>query len=288
MLTTLKRLFSNFIFGNFFIAFCAAGMVLTTFLMNSMPLRITPFTVFITLATFLLYNFHRISFKLDYSGWEELKTSIRKVEINQKEKFFFLAAAIGIIICLYFLNPRIFIYLVPLALLSLSYSIPVFGSKRNKKRLLEIFLMKTPVLALVWGLSTTIIPLIEQNISLSSSFIILQIISRSLFIFALCIPFEIRDVEADKKNNVKTLPVIYGVRTTGIIGVVIILLEIITHHLMPSGSLSSIIALDLSSIVALCWIFFQSYATSAYFYKFYIDGTMLVRFFFLLIAIHKL
>ena len=288
MYSYLKRLFNDFIFGNLFIALCAVGMVFSTFLMNGLQICLTPFTVFITMATYLLYNFHRFSFKLNFYDLKKLKFSARGIIIKPMEKGCYIISSIVMIGSVFLLHQSIFPFLFPLALLTLSYSIPFIKVKNNKIRLSEIPIVKTPVLALVWGLSTTIIPLVEQNISLSSSFIWLQVISRSLFIFALCIPFEIRDLAADKSKNIRTLPVIYGIKTTKIIGMLIVFLEIITHHLMPVISVSSIIALDISSLVALLWIIRRDYTTGIYFYKFLVDGTMLVRFVFLFIAIHQI
>jgi hypothetical protein len=284
----LKRFFYSFVFGNFFIAICAMAMVFSTFLMNGLPVKITLFTVFLTTSTFLLYNFHRMSFKLNYASRREMIDSLRSIALHPAEFIFYILGFILLFFCLASLPARIFPILLPLAILSLLYSIPLITYRKKKARLLEIFLIKTPVLALVWGVSTTIIPLIEQNISLSSSFVLLQVFSRSLFIFALCIPFEIRDMEKDKINNVKTIPVIFGARATKITGAIVILIEIVTHHFMYPGFSPLVAALDLSSLIALGWIFFQGKSTGVYFYKFGVDGTMLARFVFLFIAMHTL
>ena len=250
------------------------GMVFSTFLMNGLQIALTPFTIFITMATYLLYNFHRFSFRI--------------IIFSSIEKVCYIIASAVLIGSLFFLKQQIFLFLVPLVLLTLSYSIPFIKLNNKRITLAEIPFVKTPVLALVWGISTTVIPLIEQNINLSSSFIGLQVLSRTLFVFALCIPFEIRDIVHDKSKNIRTLPVIHGIKDTKIIGVFIVALEIFMHHLMPVISLSSVIALDISSLVALIWIIHRKQTTGVYFYKFLVDGTMLVRFIFLFIAIHKL
>jgi len=191
-----------------------------------------------------------------------------------------------LLISLFFFEAGIYLYIFPLAVLALSYSIPVIKSGRKRLRLLEFYSAKTPTLALVWALTTTLIPLVEQNISISSTFVWLQVISRSLFIFALCIPFEIRDMEKDRQSNVRTLPVIYGKNATKAIGIALVIIELITHHFMNSISLPLIVGLDLSSIVAMILILKQNKSNGPYYYKLFVDGTMLVRFLFLMIAIH--
>ena len=288
MYSFLKRLFNDFIFGNLFIALCAMGMVFSTFLMNGLPISLTPFTIFITMATYLLYNFHRFSFRINIYDDKKIKIFNNEIILSSIEKTFYIIASSVLIGSLFFLKQQIFLILLPLVLLTLSYIFPFIKLNNRLITIGEIPLVKTPVLALVWGISTTVIPLMEQNINLSSSFIGLQVLSRTLFVFALCIPFEIRDIIKDKSKNIRTLPVIHGIIVTKIIGVLIVVLEIFMHHLMPVISSSSVIALDISSLVALLWIIQRNQINGVYFYKFLVDGTMLVRFIFLFIAIHKL
>lgn len=264
------------------------GMVFSTFLMNGLQISLSPFTIFITMATYLLYNFHRFSTRINIYEVKKLKFFNDDIILSSIEKVFYVIASAVLIGSLFFLKQQIFLYLLPLVLLTLAYSVPFIKLKKKLITLGEIPLVKTPVLALVWGISTTIIPLVEQNINLSSSFIGLQVLSRTLFVFALCIPFEIRDIVTDKNKNIRTLPVIHGIKVTKIIGVLIVVLEIFMHHLMSVISSSSVIALDISSLVALFWIIQRDHTNSVYFYKFMVDGTMLVRFIFLFIAIHKL
>jgi 4-hydroxybenzoate polyprenyltransferase len=285
---SLRQLFNNFIFGNIFISLCAVGMVFTTYLMNGLPISVTAFVVFIAMATYLLYNFHYYSSRLNFNNYKELKYSAGKISISKIESVFYLIGILVLIVSIFYLPRRVFFSLLPLILIAITYTIPFIKLKNRRVTLGEIPIIKTPVLAIVWGISTTVIPLVEQNISLSTSFIWMQVISRSLFIFALCIPFEIRDVDSDRNKNIMTLPVIYGIKTTKIIGTLIVFLELITHHFIPVISESSMIALDISSLVALIWIIRRDKTTGIYFYKFLVDGTMLVRFIFLFIAIHRL
>jgi 4-hydroxybenzoate polyprenyltransferase len=259
-------------------------MLFATLLMNDLPLIITPFTIFLICSTFLLYNFHRISFKLNYSSSHTLFESIRIVRFKPFEKLIYILAFTGTFISFFYLKPVIYFYLIPLAVISISYSMPLIRKGNKKLRLLEFYSVKTPVLALVWALTTTIIPLVEQNISISAAFVWIQVLSRSLFIFSLCIPFEIRDMEADRKNNVRTLPVLYGKKVTKVIGIIAVVIELITHHFMFSISLPLIVALDLSSIVALILIILQG-SKNPYYYKLFVDGVMMLRFLFLYAAV---
>lgn len=277
-----SRMFNDFIFENFFIGLCAVSMCLATFLMNGLPLSLTPFVWFLFFSTFLLYNFHRIAFHFKFP---EMRSSLKAISLNRGQKINYSMAVVGMLVSAFFMNPRIYPYLIPLIFLSLTYSIPSFRVRGKILRLREIYLIKTPVLALVWGLTTRIIPLVEQNISFTTTFVLLQSISSVLFIFALCIPFEVRDMQTDSLRNVKTLPVILGEHKTKLLGVFVIIVEIILHHYMsPWLTKSAIVALDLSSILALIWIAGRKIIAGKFYYKFFVDGTMVVRFLMLLFA----
>jgi 4-hydroxybenzoate polyprenyltransferase len=283
-MSLLRKLFNGFVFGNFFISLCTLSMIFTTFLMNDLPLRLTPFTLFLTFSTYMLYNFHRVSFRLNYSSSGDFLKSILSERLPVIEKIFWIISFLVIVACAFLLSARVYICFIPLAFLAVSYSVPLYKRRGKKIRLLEIFFIKTPVLAGVWGATTTIIPLVEQGMSISTGFVMLQLASRCLFIFALCIPFEMRDLETDRKNNVRTLAVIFGRKNTMITGCTVILIELFLHHLMNSLSMKSILALDASSIIALILILQQNSLRKPLYYKFYIDGTMVVRFLFLYLA----
>lgn len=282
---SLNRIFHDFIFGNFFIATCITGLIFTTFLLNGIPIAVTPFTLFLTLATFLHYNLHRLSFNINFSGKKNIFHSVKNLRINKWEKFFFFVATLSLIICAFFIPLKVYLYLIPLSILTLAYSIPFVPLKGNWHRLSDFYFIKIPLVSFVWAFSTTILPLVEQNIHVVSPFVFYQLLSRCLFIFALCIPFEIRDIEQDSQRGIKTLPFVLGIKKTQLVGIFTIILEIIIHHLMYNISVYSIIALDATSIVALLWILNEKNKGS-YFYKFFVDGTMLLRFLFLFLAIN--
>ena len=261
-------------------------MVFATCLLNNYPVRFTHFTIFITCTTFLLYNFHTYSFKLDYSNFGKLYKSYMALKILPAEQIAFTFFTIIAAVEFFSLTKQVLIWLVPLGILSLLFSIPVWGVKR-KFRIRESLFVKMPLLAAVWSVATVIIPLIEQNIETNFSFVIQQTICRFIFVFLLYIPFEIRDMEIDKSENIKNLPSVFGVEKTKILGIVLLLSEIVIHHLMPLR-VTVMFALDLSSLLALSYIFVKVQAREGYFYKLFVDGTMILRFLFLYFAYYYL
>lgn len=282
----LHKFLHEFLFRNFFIALCAVSMIFSTLLLNDINLNWTHFTIFFAASTFLLYNFHIYSFHLSYSSLSSFKKSFFQFKISTFYSIAFIIAIVVSIYQLFYLKEKIILFLIPLTVLTLLYSMPLLGVKK-KIRIRESFLVKLPLLGIVWSFSTVVIPLVEQNIDLTSSFVIKQVVCRFLFIFALCVPFEIRDVETDRNNKVKTLPLVLGIQFTKYIGILFLVIEIIIHHTM-NLPLKIILALDFSSLFAMLWIIIQKNKMNDYFYKLFVDGTMVLRFIFIYLAVKLL
>lgn len=257
-------------------------MVFATDVLNNSPIRLTHYNIFLTCTTFLLYNFHTYSFKLDYSDFRKLYRSYLDLKISSTEQFVFTLITFIALYEFFLLSEKVIFWLVPFGILSLLFSIPLWGIKR-KFRIRESLFVKMPLLAAVWSITTVIIPLVDQNIDHGSSFVIQQTICRFIFVFILYIPFEIRDMEIDQMENIKTIPSVFGVGRTKILGSLLVILEIVIHHLMPVSKLA-IYALDLSSLIALAYIFVKVQEREGYFYKLFVDGTMILRFLFLYFA----
>src|SRR5688500_7096741 len=113
------------------------AMIFTTYIINDLPIIFTPFTIFVTAATYLLYNFHRHSFHLDYSNQKSFIASLEKIDLKISEKLMYSISAVILIVYLFRLPLHIYPYLIPLALLAISYSAPLISRKKKKVRLLE-------------------------------------------------------------------------------------------------------------------------------------------------------
>ena len=252
-----NRIIESLFLENFFIACCAAALVFATFIINDLSVKLTTYAVFLFSSTFLVYNFHYLSFKIDFSSTKALINSVLKVQIKTSLKVF-LPISIGVSIILFFyLNIITCLLIVLLGAFAFAYSIPIVKWQNTRLKLREISIVKTPLIALVWGITTGLIPILEQNNHIDFSFGLMQVLSRSLFIFALCIPFEMRDLEKDKKSGVGTIAVIYGIKNSKIAGLLIGICAIIIHHLMPIPFLL-MLSLDLAATTAITWIVMQN------------------------------
>ena len=81
----------------------------------------------------------------------------------------------------------------------------------------EIPYCKIFIITLVWSVSTVLLLVTENNLELSSTVYNLSL-GRLLFILALTIPFDIRDLKYDNKR-LKTIPIIFGASKARLIAI---------------------------------------------------------------------
>ena len=152
-------------------------------------------------GTLIVYNAPRLFFRkiinpVPYRNWYLLV---------------FIAGGILVFGSVFWLPTGIVWFCLAVAVLPFSYSLPVLPFK-NRKRLREYGWLKTLVLAGVWTVVTALLPIIFWNKVITAY--PLELLNRFVFIFALCVVFDIRDIRTDMRNNIDTLPLRLGLRNS--------------------------------------------------------------------------
>lgn len=189
---------------SFFTALCALALCLGAerLMLGYIPEWISPLHALIVGSTLLDYNVHNIlSLRADPEKpkWIAFLPSVT-------------VCILGLILCLWSLPGlpnRVLIACAVLGVMALGYSAPMLPFP-YKKRLKDFGFLKIHVLTGVWVAVGTIIPALYWGIPLKNYWI--EILVRSLLIFPLCIAFDIRDLEADKKSGIHTIPNMLGVK----------------------------------------------------------------------------
>jgi len=115
------------------------------------------------------------------------------------------------------------------------------------------------------------------------------VLARALFLGAITLPFDIRDLEFDRETEVRTIPGKFGVRNTRIISTVLILSFMIVETLRYfeyGGAWAIYFSLIISGIVAGIFILRSRSDGSEYFYSLALEGTMIVQLLLVLLALH--
>lgn len=125
-------------------------------------------------------------------------------------------SALSIIATLYFLKDFSIATLGCAALVGLLVFFYVYPVHKLKGNIRNVKGVKVYVVALVWALCTVVLPVLEAGMPLDGV-VLFEVIRRMLFVLAITIPFEIRDLNLDQPG-LYTIPQQFGVRGAKLLG----------------------------------------------------------------------
>tara|TARA_R100000935_G_C2791846_1_gene146345 strand:- start:95 stop:919 length:825 start_codon:yes stop_codon:yes gene_type:complete len=174
---------------------------------------------------------------------------------------------LGLIYTLFKLSWDVVVFASLMGVITLLYILPFFGGGRNLRALAGV---KIYVIAFVWSGVTVLLPLIG-NIELVQWDVLLEFMQRFLFVFALTLPFEIRDLKFDMAN-LRTVAQIVGVRKTKIIGVLTLLTVFLLEFLKITSDLKSVISLLIISVLLSNLIINSKIRQTKYYSSLWVEG----------------
>ncbi|GLR20046.1 UbiA prenyltransferase family protein [Portibacter lacus] len=202
----VKKLIDFYLYSSIHIAVGAAlSIILCYAVLVHIPTSDYP--IFVFAATLFLYCSHRI---IGIKTVEKFEHEGRYAVIKKYKVHIILYAILGGIgsVILYFYLPFIMkLWLIAPAIVSLFYVLPIFS---NHKRLRDIGLIKIFLISIIWALIIGVIPYVEAKGTLDGLGILFAL-EKAIFIFAITLPFDARDLIVDDANAVKTIPATIGI-----------------------------------------------------------------------------
>ncbi len=191
---------------------------------------------------------------------------------------FVLFLALGSLLCVsgvYLLSAEMLVSLIVLCVFAVAYFVPAIPVG-GKRRLRDFGLIKITVLTAVWVGATTILPMQYRHVAVSGYW--LEVLMRFVFVFALCVVFDIRDMEKDTRQDIETLPNRIGVerayRLVYFLLILFVIIALAQHSVHPDAA--RLIAAVLTAIVtALVTRYIRSRTTHSAFVAM-VDGMMLL------------
>lgn len=271
----MKKLTDFFFYSSFFISICAFALVAETYLLCRLPIN-WPVSFLIFFATLFLYNLDNL---LPYKTAQKMLLTERKSWLLQHQAWLKVVvvisglAALGLFI---FLVPKIpLAFIIPVFLISILYSLPVFPGRNGKFPLRDVPFLKVFLIALVWAALTVWLPLLVDGSKMDLYQQIL-ILRRVLFIFALTLLFDIRDKKKDTLAGTLTFPVKFGTVFTKFLSITALLVFALLVHFQEEGTVRW--ALEISAVVAVPVVYFTEEDRPDYFFAILADGMMLLQF----------
>ena len=271
----IRNIVNLLIYGGAFIGLCAASVTALTFELLGIVESHIQYILLIGVATAALYSVHRV-IGLHKIG---LVNTYDRFHILRKYKQHIWLYAVGwtalsVWLLLPLANLRFILLLLPGGIIALMYVLPYLSVYR---RVHSLGWIKIILIGWSWAWLTAFIPayyFAEVPLYLC----VLIGIGRMLFIIAITIPFEIRDIHVDQSVGLITMPSRFGMKATLAAGkimclfVVLIAIFLGFHYLNVSYILAIIIV-----VMITLWILKKSKTvTDDYFFSGLTDGLMII------------
>ena len=169
---------------------------------------------FVFFSTLFAYNFMRLArvHPMLLEG-----ESVRHQSIYKLRAFLWaLCIASGLMAFYFFMAIYAYVLfpLIIMAIVSMAYGLPIYKKPTGWLRLRDVPGLKIFLIAVIWAFVTDGLPVLINGQKLE----FLPLLERFLFVFAITIPFDIRDLRFDEVN-LATIPQYFGVRKARWIGI---------------------------------------------------------------------
>jgi 4-hydroxybenzoate polyprenyltransferase len=282
MKKALQSVFDFLLFSNIFMSLCAVAQALVTFhLIGSKP--VLPVLGLLFTSTLGIYNFCIIITRPKSPQTSPYKR-VRWFFAHYRLMVTFTIVSLLSLVPLFFLiTIESKILLVFLGILSFAYGLPLFAVGEQKFGLRNIPGLKPFLITLVWTMSCVLFPILEamhfHAASVSMRDTTILIAKRFLFIGALTIPFDIRDLFDDRKMNLKTIPVVWGEKNAYLFCQVLLAGYVVLLFIFRNNGFSlDFFALTLTVFLTGWLIFKSAWKKDEYYYFFFMDGVLILQY----------
>lgn len=255
------------VYANVFIAVCALSQVFLTYHLFPIPVSFenNTYLVFILLSVYLQYNVQR-----GYMINAENVHSERSQWLLKHKKLLMYSIGLSLIMVLFLCNNLSWIsisIMIGAEILSTLYYLQPFNLRKHGY-------IKPVLISSVWVISCSLVPLIENQLLTLHS--VWFLVSQFIFLSVLCLLFDIKDVEHDYMAGVNTYANKFGLKTTKVICVCLVVIAFVCFYMFQNDALSIITSVILRSFVILT-IFFTNDKRHAFYYYLWVDGLLIIQ-----------
>ncbi len=266
----LKSAYAFLAYSNIYIAIAAASQTALYLIIHDIKLNIELllFTFFSTIIVYL--------FAVGYPNKKHSNDQNNRIAwLSNNSKLVHIIMLTSVISCtilINYLDHKIEILLV--AAFALLYNIRIKAVKFYGIRSLPF--LKILSIALVWIMVCNVYPAIIYHLELSSDELI-RIALKFLWIIALTIPFDIRDIYIDQQQNLITIPSILGEANAYSLSYFMFILISLGHFVIFGRTTESIVVL-MSSLIAILVIHTSKKHKKDLDYLIKLDGLLILQF----------
>jgi 4-hydroxybenzoate polyprenyltransferase len=244
-----------------------------TSLLLGLPFNSASFYILVFSATLGQYNIHYYIKKDASPDSDRFFWSISHKKVHL---ILNIIGAVGLLFGLFHLKSKHLMVLGIIALITVLYSFPLLPFKK-KKRLKDFGLLKILTLSYVWTLITVWFPVVTLT-KITPGFE-LVFVQRFVFMFVLCLAFDIRDMASDGRHGIRTVPVTIGSRRSYLLmyAGLVLFLVLSVFHFRYTGKFMLFNGMLVSALATYFTIEFAKVRSSDLFYLACVDGMMLLQ-----------
>ncbi len=261
----MKKILDFIIYSNVFIALCCVAVTLQTAIIFNQSNSIYEYAIINFIATFILYNLQRLYYSAKYDTNPKYVWYTKNRRILLTIIVLLLLLSFNFLWAFFITNIKHLLIYSSLSIISILYFLPPIQLK--KYGVLKPFLISF--------VFVTIAILIPLNFKVTQP-ILIYTLAQFFFISTLCVLFDIRDIETDKLNTIKTIPLILGIKKTKIIAIVLVSSYLILIFFLQINYLNFSVVLVFS--LALIITALSSVKRNNYFYLLMVDGLIIAQY----------
>jgi hypothetical protein len=159
------------------------------------------------------------------------------------------------------------IILVPFVLTTVFYVSPFNKWKINLR---DVTGLKLVLIAFSWAGVTVLFPVFQNELIVTNN-VIFMLIERFLFVFAITIPFDIRDIDHDTPE-LFTLPHVIGIKKSKIVGIISLLLFLSLDLYRRPYLDVSIFVIFIITILSMLFVLFSRKDQNKYYSNFWVES----------------
>lgn len=266
---SLKRLFDFYINSSIHVALAVSSLTYVTVLEFHLKLDIN-IIFFVFFATVTGYNF------VKYFGLAKFHHRSLAIWLKQIQMFSLLSFLV-LIYYAFKLEVRTLLYILVLGFVTFLYAIPFLPKSiflDKGKNLRAISGLKVYVIALVWSITTVILPLVNQEYPTESDGL-LTAVQRYLYVLVAMLPFEIRDLQFDS-IKLSTIPQQIGIKATKVVGAILLFLIYILEYFKTNTTEKQHYILLFIVIVMLLFVLFSKVNQKKYYSSFAVESIPII------------
>jgi len=265
---SIKNIIGFSVYSSVWVAIAVYSLTQITYLNLDIPVD-ESLLFFIFFGTIPAYNFVK---NFERSQFPILKIKPLLVGFNKssvKRKGMLFMSLFCLLIsgfCFLKLQFRTQLFLLVPLLLTVFYTVSFW-----KKTLRTISGLKIYIIALCWVLITVLLPVFNEGSNVAGDFYV-ELLQRFLFVIAITLPFEIRDLNSDVET-LATIPQKIGVKGTKLLGSILLMLFFFLEFLKDKLlSKENIIVFTIVFILSLLSVLLAKKDQSKFYAGFFVEG----------------